>query len=312
MSRGTVDGPLRLGTRGSDLALTQSGSVAAALRRLGADVELVVIRTAGDRSSAPSFASIGPQGVFVREIEQALLAGNIDLAVHSYKDLPTRSPPDLLVAAVPERADPADVLLVRSDSLDDSRDPFIPLGTGARVGTASARRSAWLRHYRDDLEIASLRGNVPTRIGRLHERRYDAIVLAAAGLERLRPAADEPATMLDGITVRRLEPREFVPAPAQGALAVQCRAADAEIVALLEHIDDAASHATVRIERAALAEAEGGCEVAFGAHCVADAAGFTLTTMLERDGLIGAAAVSGDDVAALGAAGWAALARTFA
>src|SRR5690606_36430505 len=188
---------LKLGTRGSALALTQSGTIADALRGAGHDVEIVIIRTAGDRSSAPSFGAIGAQGVFVREIEQALLAGEIDLAVHSYKDLPTQSPDPLCIAAVPPRGDAADVLIVRPDadadaddgrrrrgepdggrngrggasggneSRDNGRARSLPLRRGVTVGTSSVRRSAWIRSLRPDLAVEPLRGNVPTRLGKL-------------------------------------------------------------------------------------------------------------------------------------------------
>src|SRR5690606_16712489 len=171
----------------------------------GHAVELVIIKTAGDRSDAPAFGSIGAQGVFVREIEQALAAGDVDLAVHSFKDLPTGSPEALTIAAVPPREDPADVLVAAPDALVAPRDGFLPLRQGARVGTASARRRAWLAHFRPDLRIEPLRGNVPTRIGRLHEGRFDAIVLAAAGIARLR-AAGELAAELAGVELRRLDP----------------------------------------------------------------------------------------------------------
>ena len=177
---------LRLGTRGSELARTQSGTVAAELERLGMAVELTIIKTSGDQNTTSTFASIGPQGVFVREIEQALVEKRIELAVHSFKDLPTRSPDELVIGAVPKRVDPADLLLVRERALAGSALDWLPLPHGARVGTASARRRVWLAHFRPDLAIEPLRGNVPTRIRKLHERRLDAIVLAAAGVDRLR------------------------------------------------------------------------------------------------------------------------------
>jgi hydroxymethylbilane synthase len=301
---------LRLGTRGSDLARTQSLTIAANLANLGWPTELTVIQTAGDRSSAASFGAIGPQGVFVREIEERLLAGDIDLAVHSFKDLPTRSPDELVVGAVPERHDPADLLLIRPDAWQAHAEDLLPLAPGARVGTASARRRAWLAHFRPDLGIESLRGNVPTRIRRLGEGAYDAIVLAAAGVERLR--AD--TGVLDGALARlvtlRLDPARFVPAPAQGALAVQCRRDRADILAALAKLDHAPSRVAVEAERVALARAEGGCEVAFGAHCAALGAGFELTAMLERGGemLIGRA--RGADAGHVAAAAWAALTAT--
>ncbi|HVJ30641.1 MAG TPA: hydroxymethylbilane synthase, partial [Gammaproteobacteria bacterium] len=229
---------LRLGTRGSELARTQSSTVAAALERLGFAVELTIIKTSGDQNTTGMFASIGPQGVFVREIEQALVERRIELAVHSFKDLPTKSPPELVVAAVPARVDPADLLLVRRDAIADEGDDWLPLKAGARVGTASARRRAWLTHRRPDLVIEPLRGNVPTRVRRLEEGNFDAIVLAAAGVERLQ-AEQRLGSALAGVTVLRLDPKRFVPAPAQGALAIQCRRDDARVLAALTSIDDA-------------------------------------------------------------------------
>ena len=203
----TSRGKLRLGTRGSDLALTQSSTIADALRASGHDVELAIIKTAGDRTVAVPFAAIGPQGVFVREIEQALLDGSIDLAVHSFKDLPTTSPHELTIAAVPPRHDPADLLLVRSAALARDADTWLPLAAGARVGTASARRRVWLTHFRADLVIEPLRGNVPTRIRKLTEGDYDAIVLAAAGVDRLQARRASHRRCSQGLTVVRLDPR---------------------------------------------------------------------------------------------------------
>jgi hydroxymethylbilane synthase len=282
---------LRLGTRGSDLALTQSRSIAAALLAHGVEAELVIISTSGDRSTAPSFGAIGPQGVFVREIEEAMLAREIDCAVHSYKDLPTHSPPGLVVAAVPERQDVADWLLYRvnhgTDSASDGNDSsLLPLRTGARIGTSSARRQAWLRHYRPDCALAPLRGNVPTRIRRLAEGGYDAIVLAGAGIDRLNAASNVLAASLAGLSRLRLDPERFVPAPAQGALAVQCREDDSGIREALAALDLPATRAAVTLERAALALAEGGCDTAFGAHAKTAGNGFALNIMIERGGRI--------------------------
>ena len=297
---------LRLGTRGSDLARTQSGTVAAALERLGFAVELAIIKTSGDQNTTGAFASIGPQGVFVREIEQALVDGSIELAVHSFKDLPTKSPPELTIGAVPPRVDPADLLLVRRDALAGAAVDWLPLKAGARVGTASARRRAWLKHFRPDLTIEPLRGNVPTRVRRLEEGRFDAIVLAAAGVERLQ-AEQRLGSALAGIEVLRLDPLKFVPAPAQGALALQCRRDDARVLAALAQIDDAPSRAAVTAERDALARAEGGCDVAFGAYCVAVGGTHQIVAMLERGGTVHSARVEGGDATALGAAAWAKL-----
>jgi hydroxymethylbilane synthase len=292
---------LRLGTRGSELARTQSGTVAASLERLGYAVELTIIRTAGDRADNVPFSSIGPQGVFVREIEQALVERRIELAVHSFKDLPTQSPDELVIAAVPERADPADLLLIRETAVAGGAD-WLPLKRGARVGTASARRRVWLKNFRPDLVIEQLRGNVPTRLRKLEEGPFDAIVLAAAGVERLR--AEQRLATSRGITVLRLDPRRFVPAPAQGALAVQCRRDDGAVLKAVRALDHAPSHATVAAERDALARAEGGCDVAFGAYCTQAASGYELLAMLERQGVVHTALVRGSEPRELGAAAW--------
>jgi hydroxymethylbilane synthase len=297
---------LRLGTRGSELARTQSGTIAAALERLGLVVELSIIKTSGDQNTTAPFGSIGPQGVFVREIEQALVERRIELAVHSFKDLPTESPAELTIGAVPERIDPADLLLVRRDALRGATDDWLPLKAGARVGTASARRRVWLTHFRPDLVVEPLRGNVPTRVRRLEDGNFDAILLAAAGIERLQ-AEQRLGSGLDGIHVLRLDPARFVPAPAQGALAVQCRRDDARVLAALEQIDHAPSRAAVTAERDALARAEGGCDVAFGAYCTATGGKHELRAMIERAGVVRAARVEGDP-ATLGAAVWAKLA----
>jgi hydroxymethylbilane synthase len=296
---------LRLGTRGSELALTQSTTIAEALRALGLAVELTIIKTAGDKNTTSAFGSIGPQGVFVREIEQALVERRIELAVHSFKDLPTKSPPELMIGAVPQRVDPADLLLVRREAR--TGDDWLPLVAGARVGTASARRGAWLKSFRPDLRVLPLRGNVPTRVRRLEEGAFDAIVLAAAGVERLQ-AERRLGSALTGLAVLRLDPQKFVPAPAQGALAVQCRRDDERVRAALAHIDHAPSRTAVTAERDALARAEGGCDVAFGAYCVAVGAQHELVAMLERGGTVHTARVRGADPATLGAAAWSELA----
>jgi hydroxymethylbilane synthase len=298
---------LRLGTRGSDLARTQSGSIAARLRAAGHEVELTIIKTAGDRDASAAFGSIGPQGVFVREIEQALVERRIELAVHSFKDLPTKSPDELTIAAVPARVDPADLLLIRDGAHDPAAGGWLPLARNARVGTASARRRVWLGHFRGDLTIEPLRGNVPTRVRRLADGAFDAIVLAAAGLERLR-AADVFGGALERITIVRLDPQRFVPAPAQGALAVQCRRAAADVVAAVAKLDDAQSRAAVTAERDALARAEGGCDVAFGAYCTSADGMHELVAMHERAGRVRAARVRGTDPRALGAKAWTLLA----
>ncbi len=275
---------LRIGTRNSDLARAQTAGVETHLQRSGYATELVPIVTAGDRSMAPSFGSIGPQGVFVQEINRALLAGTIDVAVHSYKDLPTAGPDELVVAAVPDRLDPADCLLVRASLADNSRG-FLPLPEGARVGTSSSRRQAWLNHFRPDLRTVPLRGNVVTRIRRLQEAKYDAIVLAAAGLHRLVSESAHPDTIanLDGVVVVRLPPNQFVPAPAQGALALQCRRERSDVRNALMSLESPAARSVIDSERLLLQRLEGGCELAFGAYCRGDGTDWVMHAMLERD-----------------------------
>ena len=261
---------LRLGTRGSHLARTQAAGVADRLAEIGHDAELSIISTAGDRSTATSFGSIGPQGVFVREIEHALLAGEVDIAIHSCKDLPTQSPDGLTIGAVPERLDPADVLVMTRAAATDSAE-VLPIAGGASVGTASARRQAWIRHLRPDIRVVAIRGNVPTRINRLRTG-LDGVVLAAAGIQRLRrsPLDGVADPVTDEFVVHRLGPQDFVPAPAQGALAIQCRRADEGLCKLLKSLDHAATRQAVAAERNLLARVEGGCDLAFGAWCAAD------------------------------------------
>jgi hydroxymethylbilane synthase len=219
--------------------------------------------------------------------------------------LPTKSPPELTIAAVPERADPADVLLVRRDAHARSGD-WLPLAAAARVGTASARRRVWLRHFRPDIDVIPLRGNVPTRLRKLAQGEFDAIVLAAAGIERLQ-AAERLSGTLDGIDLLRLPPERFVPAPAQGALAVQCRRDDAEMLAALAGIDHPPSRVAVTAEREALARAEGGCDVAFGAFCFPAGAAHELVAMHDRAGVVRLARARGTDARALATAVWAEL-----
>jgi hydroxymethylbilane synthase len=241
------------------------------LRQHGHDVDIHCIETVGDREKHLPFHLIGPAGIFVREIEAALLREEIDAAVHSYKDLPTLSPEGLVIAAMPERLDPADCLLLRPDALASDKGP-IPLRHAARVGTGSARREALLRELRPDLVTVPLRGNVPTRINKLRTQDYDAIVLAMAGLERLQKSDgsdNDPmsADVLDGVVTRRLDPGIFVPAPSQGALAVQVRAADGPARDAIAAIDSPSSRREVDVERRLLSLVEGGCQVPVGAWC---------------------------------------------
>lgn len=240
---------IRIGTRGSALALAQTGTVAAQLEAAGAKVEIVTVVTPGDRSSAP-IAEIGI-GVFTSALRDALAAGEVDVAIHSYKDLPTAPDPRLSLAAVPPRQDPRDALVAR-DSLTLGELP-----AGSRVGTGSPRRAAQIQALGLGLQIVPIRGNVDTRIRKVHDGELDAVVLARAGLARL--------GRLDVIT-EVLDPIQVLPAPAQGALAVECRVDDVDTEHLLQSIvDDEATRAAVAAERALLAALEAGCQAPVGA-----------------------------------------------
>jgi hydroxymethylbilane synthase len=239
-----------LGTRASLLARAQSGLVAAAVERaLGRPVELVNISTEDDRSPAPAAAS-GTVRVSVSALREALLAGEVDVAVHSYKDLPVAPVAGLVVAAVPPREDPRDVLVAR-DGLTLAELPM-----GARVGTGSPRRVAQVRALGLGLELVPLRGEVDTRIGTVRAGELDAVVLARAGLARLGRLAEVSEV---------LDPLQVLPAPAQGALAVECRAGDDDVEKLLSALDDPASRAAVAAERALLAALQAGCTAPVGA-----------------------------------------------
>lgn len=264
---------LRIGTRGSDLALWQARHVAALLERAGERCELVVLVTRGDRIDDVPLQSVEGKGFFTKELEEALRERRIDLAVHSHKDLPASQEPDLAIAAVPPRASPAERLLVAPHA-HDPRAPFLPLARGARVGTSAPRRAEQLAALRPDLALGPLRGNVPTRVRRLREGRHDAIVLAAAGLDRL-------ALELDGLVVVELPVARLVPAPAQGALAVQTRAADAELRArLVAVLHDEETAATIAAERSLLVGLGGGCNLPLGATLVRTPRGFRLEAFL--------------------------------
>jgi hydroxymethylbilane synthase len=250
--------PLRVATRGSDLARWQAERVAA---RLGGDVELVIVSTVGDQRTDVPIHAMGGTGVFVKEVQQAVLDGRADLAVHSAKDLPaSASPAGLSLAAVPERADPRDALV--GAALAD-------LPAGARVATGSVRRRAQLAALRPDLTFAELRGNVPTRVARASE--FDAVVVAVAALERLR---------LDDRIAERLDPSVMLPQVGQGALAVEIRIDDDELRARLDAIDDVTAHVAVTAERAYLADLGGGCDLPCGALAHVDGDAVTVEALL--------------------------------
>ncbi len=248
------DQPLRLGTRRSKLAMSQSGHVADAVRAVtGRPVELVEITTYGD-VSREHLAQIGGTGVFVTALRDALLRGEVDFAVHSLKDLPTAQPEELVIAAMPPREDPRDALVAR-DGLT-----FEQLPDGARIGTGSPRRVAQLHHYARTLgkriETVAIRGNVDTRIAFVRDGELDAVVLAAAGLNRI-GRSDE---ITDHLSVDNV-----LPAPGQGALAVECLASDEDLVAALAQLDDPHTRAAVTAERSLLAALEAGCSAPVGA-----------------------------------------------
>jgi hydroxymethylbilane synthase len=245
-----MTGVLRLGTRASALARAQARHVADVLtERQGVPVELVEIETRGDHSDEP-LTQIGGTGIFVSALREALLRREIDAAVHSLKDLPTATADGLVVAAVPERGDPRDVLVARHGLT------LAELPTRARVGTGSLRRAAQLRAVRADLDVTDIRGNVDTRLRRVTEGAYDAVVLARAGLDRLR--------RLDAVT-EVFDPLQVTPAPGQGALAVECRADDAATLSLVGLLDHPETRAAVTAERALLSALGAGCTAPVGA-----------------------------------------------
>lgn len=247
-----------IGSRGSDLALWQAHHVEAELQELGHEIEIKIIKTQGDRIQHLSFDKLEGKGFFTKELEEKLLSGEIDLAVHSHKDLPTEHPEGLIIAAVSEREDPADILLIRKDKVDGSQK--FELIANPIVGTSSARRKSQLLHHRSDIVIKELRGNVPTRINKLREGQYDAIMLAAAGVERLELDLSE-------FHVVRLDPMDFIPAPAQGVLGLQIREADADLKVILSNLNDDSVARRIGVERRILNLFEGGCQMPLGAYC---------------------------------------------
>ncbi len=245
---------IRIGTRGSDLALWQARHVAGLL---GADrTEIIIIKTQGDRIQNVSFDKMEGKGFFTKEIEEALLEKKIDLAVHSLKDLPTEEVSGLTVTAIPARENPSDILLIRKECYNQGN--YLPLFDGAKVGTSSLRRAAQLRHERPGLTLEPLRGNVPTRVRKLQEKAFDAIIIASAGLRRLGINPPE-------LIAHPLPFSFFLPAPAQGALAIQVRSDDNELQAACASLNHADTARAVLAERAFLKHFGGGCHVPLGA-----------------------------------------------
>lgn len=248
---------LRIGSRGSQLALWQANHIKALLVAEGHAVEIEIIKTTGDRLQAVTFAQVAAQsgtakGMFTKEIEDALMEGRVDLAVHSLKDLPTELPAGFALAATPPRVDPRDVLVSVKYSL------LATLPQGAVVGTSSQRRRAQLKALRPDIEAVEFRGNVDTRLRKLGEGQVDAILLAAAGLDRLEKTE---------WVRQRMEPQDFCPAAGQGSLGIETRKHDSATIEALQFLNDPGTRYAVTAERAALAALGGGCQVPIGIHC---------------------------------------------
>lgn len=243
---------IRIGTRGSALALWQTNHVASILKeRFGYEAEIVKIKTTGDKILDSPLAKIGSKGLFVKEIEVALLEGRVDIAVHSAKDVPTEQPKGLVIAAFLKREDPRDALISRSGQ------KLLELPEGSVVGTSSLRRRAQLLHLRPDLKLVDVRGNVDTRLRKMSKGQFDAIILAKAGLKRMGHESD---------ITEVIDTDLMLPAVGQGSIAVECRQDDEEMLAVLKEVSDFETEVAVRAERALLRYLEGGCQVPIGAY----------------------------------------------
>lgn len=244
---------LIIGSRGSDLALVQANLIASTIETSAdCQVDIKIIKTQGDRIDHLSFDKMEGKGFFTKELEQALLDGSINLAVHSLKDLPTSQPDGLVLGAVGFRVDRRELLLIRKDSL--AGDNLIPVKPGGTVGTSSARRRALIAHHNPELTIKDLRGNVPTRIRKLREAQYDAIIIAAAGVDRL-------GLDLSDLECRPLNPETFPPAPAQGVLGLQIRSGDETTAEIVTALNDRTAENETALERGLLARFDAGCSL---------------------------------------------------
>ncbi|KDR96522.1 hydroxymethylbilane synthase [Peptoclostridium litorale DSM 5388] len=269
MSRKTIV----VGTRGSALALTQTDWVIARMKEKAPDLdfEVKVIKTKGDKILDVALDKIGDKGLFVKEIEKELLSGEIDMAVHSMKDMPSEQPEGLVIAPPPEREDPRDVMIFREgiSCIDE-----IP--QGGKVGTGSKRRKYQLLSKREDIEAVPIRGNIQTRIKKIEELGLDAVILAAAGIKRMK---------MEGLNIQHLEPEEFVPAPAQGMLAIEIRRDDELIMNIAKRMSDGTATIQARAERAFLRESGGGCHMPTGAYCSVLEDGMQMTALMgDEDG----------------------------
>ncbi len=249
------------------MALWQANHVQDQLRSLGVHCSIHIIRTKGDNIQHLSFDKIEGKGFFTKEIEEALLRQEIDIAVHSHKDLETTSPPGLVIAAVSDRADPRELLLIRPDKVDAGS--ALKLRKNAVVGTSSSRRKAQILQRRPDVAIRDIRGNVPTRVQKLRDGQFDAILLAKAGIDRIK-------TDLTGLEVVVLETSEMVPAPAQGVLAIQCRESDKTTIRLLMQISNEDVREKIRIERTVLNRLNGGCQLPLGVFAESTPSGYNV------------------------------------
>jgi hydroxymethylbilane synthase len=264
--------PIKIGTRGSKLALWQANWVKSALEKKypSTPVELIIIKTQGDKILDVPLAKVGGKGLFVKEIEQALLARHIDIAVHSMKDMPADIPQELCIGAIPERENPADVFISRSGA------GFSELPAGSVIGTSSLRRGAQLRHARPDIVIRSIRGNLDTRLKKLESENFDALVLAAAGVKRLN---------LEHKVTEYLDPEFMLPAIGQGALCIEIRKDDSTVGSLVASLDHTPTRTAVAGERAFLNRLEGGCQVPIAGHGRISENQFILTGLVaEVDG----------------------------
>jgi hydroxymethylbilane synthase len=270
-----VNRKLIIGTRGSELALWQANFVKDKLEAIGIEADLKIIKTQGDSILNLRLDKLEGKGFFTKELEEELLKGSIDLAVHSHKDLPTQHPPGLTIAAVSEREDPSELLLILKDCVEIHQKLSVKFG--GIVGTSSNRRKAQLLALRPDLEIEDLRGNVPSRIQKLRNEDYDAIMLAKAGVERL-------GIDLSEFYVEELEPMEFIPAPAQGVLAIQIRETDGELFEALQSIHNPAVAEEIAVERKVLNIFEGGCHMPLGCYCRKEDDMFQVWTSKAEDG----------------------------
>ena len=264
-----------IGTRGSELALWQANFVKDELAKLELEAELKIIKTQGDKILNLSFDKLEGKGFFTKELEDELIAGTIDLAVHSHKDLPTNNPPGLIIAAVSEREDPAELLLILKDCVEVQQKLSVKFG--GMVGTSSNRRKAQLLSIRPDLEIEELRGNVPTRIQKLRNEDYDAIMIAKAGVQRL-------GIDLSEFYVEEIDPVELVPAPAQGVLGIQIRETDTELFEKLQALNHPDVAEQIGVERKVLNMFDGGCHMPLGCYCRKDEGVYQVWTSKANEG----------------------------